>query len=265
MTFDNSILLKIKQSNGIQYNDLFNSIISHYNNNNSARAALSRSLKNLEAFGQIKRDDSRIIITDKGLASINIEMKDKLVMKLNEQIKKPIDNLEELVKLLIIISQRGEIDSDLLKNARDNSSFTITDLEDVRKQIHEKKKSLAKLDSVLANQIIKLKQLEFNDTYSEKISPNLAKRISNEISGEIMLEFSDKQLEETIQPEWKKQNKIIIQPTDIEKLFLLLEKNPLSKVTLYMSGIKAIIYGEKITFYGQYSSVKKFVNLEQKE
>ena len=260
MTFDNSLLVRIKQKNGIEYNELFNSIFSDYKSTISARAALSRSLKNLESFGKIKRESSRIIITDKGLASINFEMKDKLVMKLNEQIKKPVDNLEELVKLLIIISQRGEIDSDLLKNARDNVSFTISDLEDVRKQIYEKKKSLSKLDSVLAKQITKLRQLDFNDSYSEKISQSLAKKISPNITNEIVAEFADKNIEETIPSEWKKQNKIILKPSDVENLFVLLEKNPLSKVTLYMSGIKAVIYGEKATFYGPAGAVKKLIS-----
>lgn len=258
MTFDNSLLLKIKQKNGFEYNDLFNSIVSNYNNSNSARAALSRSLKNLESFGQIKRDGSRIILTDKGLASINIEMKDKLVLKINEQIKKPMDNLEEIIKLLIIISQRGENDSDLLKNAKDNSTFTIYDLEEIRKQINEKRKHLTKLDSVLAKQILKLKQLDFTDMYSEKISTKLCEKILKIAQGEIIVEVLDKQLEEFFPKEWKKQNSIVVPQNEIQLLFQIIEKQPLSKITLYMSGTKTIIYGEKATTIGPHNIVKKF-------
>jgi hypothetical protein len=258
MTFENSILLKIKQKNTIEYNELLNLIISNYNNSNSARAALSRALKNLESFGKIKRDNSRLIITDKGLASINIEMKDKLVMKLNEQIKKPIDNLEELIKLLIIICQRGETDNDLLKNARENSTFTINNLENIRMQINEKKRYLTNLDIVLSKQIINLKKLDFNDEYSEKISKSLAEKISKQIVGEIFLESPDKSFETLLPNKWKKQNKIILTSNDIFELFLIAEKNPVSKIILYISGIKLIIYGQKVTFYGPYSLVKKF-------
>ena len=51
MTTKNAILLIVKQNNGIDYNSLLNKFSSSYSNINSARAALSRSLKDLISFG----------------------------------------------------------------------------------------------------------------------------------------------------------------------------------------------------------------------
>jgi len=258
MTFNNSILLKVKQSNGIEYNELFNSVVSGYNNQNSARAALSRALKNLEAFGQVKREGSRILLTDKGLASINVEMKDKLVLRLNDLMKKPLSDPEELVRLLIIVSQRGENDSDLLKNARDNSTFTITDIGELRREISERKKLLTRMDSLLSKQISKLKELDFNDIHSEKISPALAEKIMEAAEGDITVEAFDESLLESLPLEWKKQSKVIIKGKNVKELFSILEKFPSSKVILYITGIKAVLYGEKAMFYGRYNLIQKF-------
>jgi hypothetical protein len=49
-------------------------------------------------------------------------LSDKLVLKLNQEIKKPLDNLEDIVKFLVILSQRGSQDKDLLNNAKENAS-----------------------------------------------------------------------------------------------------------------------------------------------
>lgn len=258
MTFNNSILVKIKQNKGMEYNELFNSIVSSYNNQNSARAALSRSLKNLEAFGQIQRKGSQILLTDKGFASINFEMKDKLILRLNDLMKKPMNDLEEVVRLLLIISQRGENDQDLLKNARDNTTFTITDIENLRREILMRKKMLTKMDALLSKQAQKLKELDFNEIYSEKISFRLAERISKNVVGEISTEIFDEELIASIPGEWKKQHKIIITGKDMQKLFSILLENPSSRVILYLSGAKVILFGEKATFYGPYSLIQKF-------
>ena len=44
----------------------------------------------MTSFGLIKRW-FKVFITDKGLSSMSVEMKDKLVLKLNQSMKKPID------------------------------------------------------------------------------------------------------------------------------------------------------------------------------
>ena len=70
MTFNNNILLIVRQSDGIDYNDLFSKIMPQYKNEASAKSALSRALKDLSSFGLVKRDGRKIFITDKGIASI---------------------------------------------------------------------------------------------------------------------------------------------------------------------------------------------------
>ena len=57
MTFSNSVLLIIKQNNGIDHNDLFARISSRYKNHSSANSALSRTLKNQISFGLIKNEN----------------------------------------------------------------------------------------------------------------------------------------------------------------------------------------------------------------
>ena len=72
MTFNNSILLILKSSKNIEFNELLSRISSRYKNQSSAYSSLSRALKNLESLGKIKRKNNRIYITDKGMASIQI-------------------------------------------------------------------------------------------------------------------------------------------------------------------------------------------------
>lgn len=87
MTNKNAVLLIIKQNNGIEYNDLLNKIAATYSNINSARAALSRTVKDITALGLVVRQGDKLFISQKGLTETNKEMKNKLLLKLNETIK----------------------------------------------------------------------------------------------------------------------------------------------------------------------------------
>ena len=86
MTAKNSILLIINQSPGIDYNSLLNKIAPNYSNINSARAALSRATKDLIVFGFVVKQRNNFFATDKAGALINSEMKNKLLMRLNQTI-----------------------------------------------------------------------------------------------------------------------------------------------------------------------------------
>ena len=68
MTARNSILLIVKQQPGIEYNSLLNKIAGSYGSIESARAALSRSIRYLAALGLIARKKNKLFATGKGMA-----------------------------------------------------------------------------------------------------------------------------------------------------------------------------------------------------
>ena len=65
MTVMDSILLQINQKK-TNFNELLTRIIPNYSSTESARAALSRVIKNLVSFGYIKKTEDFFEITEKG-------------------------------------------------------------------------------------------------------------------------------------------------------------------------------------------------------
>ena len=259
MTFSNSVLVIIKQNNGIDYNDLFARISNRYKNSSSANSALSRALKNLISFGLVKNESNRYFITGKGLASISIEMKEKLVLKLNENMKNPLNHLEEIVQHLIVLSQRSSLDSDLLINAKENAAFSISDIEDIRKKIVKEKTFLKKMASVLKVQEEKLKELDFNDSTEVNFDESFVKKVIG-ISRDkkIVFEINDRELIEKIPVSNKKVSEIIAEGEVIEKILKILLENRLSKITIYLPKVKVIIRGGNAKVFSSYGTLKEF-------
>jgi hypothetical protein len=246
------------ESGGLEYNEIFNKIVSSYKNENSARAALSRALKNLESFGMVKAEGSHVLITGKGIASINIEMKDKLILRLNEVMKKPLNDLEEAVRLLLMLSQRGAQDIDLLKNAKENSSFTISDFEALRKKISERKEFLTRMDALIEKQIEKLRELNFNDFFESIVDDLFISKILELVKDSVVtIESDEKGFVETLPANWKKPSAISAEGKEFASFFPLLQKFPSSKVTIYFSAIKIIFSGGKAFCYGSHSDIAK--------
>ena len=259
MTFNNSVLLIIKQNSGIDHNDLFARISSRYKNHSSANSALSRTLKNLISFGFIKNENHHYYITDKGLASISIEMKEKLVLKLNESMKNPLNNLEEIVQLLIVLSQRSSLDSYLLINAKENASFTISDIQNIRKEITKERAFLKKMDSLIKVQEEKLKVLDFNDSREVNFDDELVRRVINFSSGQkIVFELNDGALIEKIPFQNKKQSEIIVEGEQIKQMFDLLLENKLSEVTIYIPKVKIRLMRGRAKISASYTILGEF-------
>jgi len=166
MTTKNSILLMVKQNPGIEYNSLLNKFSANYSNINSARAALSRALKDLSIFGLVRRQQNSFFATDKAILLVNSEMKNKLVLKLNQAItsKKPETEINLIVQRLSTLIERAKHDSGLLKAAKASSDFSISDLEKIEKKIESQENHLHYLRKVLKNQIKTLSELDFNET-----------------------------------------------------------------------------------------------------
>jgi hypothetical protein len=260
MTFNNSVLLIIKQNEGIDYNELFARIASRYKNESSANSALCRALKNLTSFGQIKSEGHNYFITDKGVASISIEMKEKLVLKLNENMKRPMNNLEETIQLLIVLSQRSSLDNDLLINAKENASFTIKDIQDIRKKITKEKAFLKKMDSLIKDQEDKLKDLDFNDSCEINFDEKFVERVISFSNGKkIVFELNDKSLIEKIPFPNKNVSEIIVGGEQIKQMFDVLLDYRLSKATIYVPKVKIRLRRGKAKIFSSYSVLENFL------
>ena len=259
MTLNNSVLIVIKQSSGIDYNELFLRISSRYKNNASAHSALCRSLKNLSSFGLIKKQDGHYYITDKGISSISIEMKEKLVLKLNEITKKPLGNLEEIVQLLIVLTQRSSQDADLLLNAKENASFTISDIENIRKKIVKRRLFLKQMNSLLKAQEEKMKELDFNDSREVIFDEDFAKKIISFSSGQkIVFEFKDESMLDEANFANKKVSEVIVEGEEKEKLVNLLLENSLTDATIYIPKIRIRLSGGKAKVFSFHKTLEDF-------
>ena len=168
MTTRNSILLILKQSPGVEFNALLSKISANYGNINSARAALSRALKDMNAVGLVQRQERKIFATDKGMAALGSEMKTKLILRLNELVKgeKNVESIDSIIELVSTLIERAKQDADLLKAARGSTAISLSDLQRIGEKLEAKTRHLNYLSEVLIQQIDSLKQLNFNDSVS---------------------------------------------------------------------------------------------------
>jgi len=259
MTFNNSVLLILKQNQGIEFNELFLRISPRYKNSLSAKAALLRSLKNLDSEGLIKRKDSRIFITDKGSLSIHIDMKEKLVLKLNDAFKRPTYNIEEIVQLLIVLSERASESNDLLISAKENAEFTIKDISNLQDDITRYQEKLEKMRALLGVQEERFRELNFIDSksfnFNEEFLQKCKKLLGNE---KLIVETIDSDFKEKIPALFLKENKIIVEKEFEDKFFSIVLENPLIKMTFYLPGIKCIISKGSAFCFADYKTLKEF-------
>ncbi len=259
MTFNNSLLLILKQNQGIEFNELFLRISSRYKNTNSAKAALLRALKNLESLGQVKRRESKIFITDKGLLSINVDMKEKLILKLNTAFRKPIENVEEIVQLLIVLSERASESSDLLFSAKENSEFTIKDISNLQDNITRYQEKLEKMRALLGVQEEKFRELNFIDSKSFDFDLNFLEKCKKNLNGEkLIVETMDSDFKGVIPEIFLKENRINVDNEFMPKFFEIALENPLVKMTFYLPEIKCIISKGTAFCFGDYKKLKEF-------
>ncbi|MFH0970093.1 MAG: hypothetical protein V1776_01380 [Candidatus Diapherotrites archaeon] len=163
MTSKTSILLIIQQNPGIDYQSLLSKTAPNYANLNSARAALSRVLKDAVSFGMVTRQENQLFLTDKGVAGLKVKMHDKLILKLNSlmKIRTVAQNPDPLVQHLSILLERGKMDPRLLDNARASTSFSVNDLERVHVKLQENIRHLSYLEKTLEQQVESLRGQNF--------------------------------------------------------------------------------------------------------
>lgn len=167
MALSDSILLQISQ-NKTNYNDLLTKMVSNYSSVNSAKAALSRALKNLVAFGEVEKNKEDYFLTEKGRQTIDSKLKNKLVININDLLerskkKSSLEHVDEIVKNLQIFLERSKQDPSLLKTGKTSSNFYIKDLEILKKEIDSSLSHYAYISSILSNHIKILQEENFED------------------------------------------------------------------------------------------------------
>ncbi len=270
MTARNSILLMVKQSPGITYNFLLGKIASDFGSINSARASLSRTLKDGVSLGLLKKRDNFYFITDKGNSTISFEMKNKLLMKLNNLVySEKIDELDSIVEQLHTVIERSKNDADLLKDAKHSANFDISDLTEINSKVNSKIKHLTYLSKVLSKQLESLKELNFNDSLvlsKEKISVKKlvsffnffeAEDFSVECSETVFSRLAPKFSIKTKNPPFSLKKPFL---SDFLSFIISTDLNQTEIVKIYFSSIQIRI-SSSVLVSGPFSEIKKLRKL----
>ena len=267
MTQRNNILLIVKQHPGIDYNSLLAKVSSGYGSVNSARAALSRALKDLNALGMVQRKGNKFFVTGKGAAEINQEMKGKLLIKLNSSLnsKRPVDEINGIVEMLSTLIERSKQDNDLLKAAKGSTEFYVSDLVELHKNIGKRVHTLKYLEGVMLQQISSLEELDFNDKRRLKLGKGagqVLERLAGKEEGEVAAEFSnEKMLEVFSQRHGLKPhgNTVSIETKKIAGLLAFVEKTPSperSTINIYLPSVKVRVDAPYVYVVGPISKLK---------
>ena len=236
MTLLDSILLQINQKK-TTFNELLTRIIPNYSSVESARAALSRVIKNLVSFEYIQKTEDFYEITEKGKKIVESKLQDKMLNNINSindllqksQPAKSLQYLDDIVRNLQIFLERSKEDQTLLKIGKTSANFYVSDLEDIKKNVETR---LINFEQSLDRQIQSLKDLNFEDQFIINLDENafsLIKELSenNNISELIIdcdkTDINSGMLVET-HPEFTKKpdNVFVLKLSDIEILKKLL-------------------------------------------
>lgn len=282
MTVMDSILLQINQKK-TNFNELLTRIIPNYSSTESARAALSRVIKNLVSFGYIKKTEDFFEITEKGKKIVESKLQDKMlnnINSLNDLLQKSparsLQYLDDIVRNLQIFLERSKEDQTLLKMGKTSAAFYISDLEDIKKNIETR---LTNFEQALDRQIQSLKDLNFEDQFVINLDENafsLIKELSkiNNISELIIdcdkTDINSGMLFET-HPEFtrKPDNVFVLKLTDLDVLKkLLLSKLDIIMQTRFKVYVKEIVIYLKIGklyFIGPYNQIQAIKENYQKK
>lgn len=271
MTTKNAILMIVKQNNGVDYNSLLAKFSSSYSNVNSARAALSRSLKDLTTFGFLERRGNRFFLLPKGEADIYAAVKNKLVLSLNTAMKQkhPGHEIDSIVQKLHILIERGKEDKDLLKTSKTSLDFHISDLEGAKEELDRNVKHLEYLSRVFGEQIGSLKEMDFYDQHEKELNEENAKKLSTIFRGlsdnEFVVECYAPQalavLAEQVGAKPRETSFVVPKDSFPELISFLAKNNSVigeSQAKVFSSLLKAQFRGGKAMLSGPYSEIQKW-------
>ncbi|MEK6942399.1 MAG: hypothetical protein AABW85_06085 [archaeon] len=256
----------ILQSPGIDYNSLLNKCSANYSNVNSARAALSRALKDFSIYGLVRRQSHNFFATDKAVIMVNSEMKNKLVLKLNQAVnsKKPISEINLIVQRLSTLVERAKHDPGLLKAAKGSVDFSISDLMRLGGEVDSQANHLSYIKGVLDSHIGTLCELDFNDVkktdFSNAIvlSKTLLQKIGlNEFFVETPSEQVAQKIEAGLEQKFKK-NSLTVPAKELDKIFgsiQFLEVQEKKLVAVFLPPVKINFKENEAYFLGPYSLI----------
>lgn len=177
MALSDSILLQISQKK-TTYNDLLTKMLSNYSSSGSAKAALSRALKNLIAFGDLEKDSDFYVLTEKGKITVESKLKNKILININDLLDKSkkrnsLEFVDDIISNLQIFLERGKQDPSLLKIGKTSSTFYIYDLINLKKEMDTSVNHYLHLSNVLTNQINILQEKNFEDMLIINLDSNI--------------------------------------------------------------------------------------------
>lgn len=290
MTLLDSILLQINQKR-TTFNELLTRIIPNYSSTESARAALSRVIKNLVSFEYIKKTEDFYEITDKGKKIVESKLQDKMLNNINSindllqksQPAKSLQYLDDVVRNLQIFLERSKEDSTLLKIGKTSATFYVSDLLILKETVE---KRLTNFQSALDRQINVLKELNFEDQFVVNLDNNafeLIKEIANENNiSEIMIDCDKTDINSAMLFEnhsefaKKPDNVFVLKVNAINVLNgLLLSKLDIimqTKFKIYLKEVVVYLRVGRLYFTGPYSQINaikekynKYIDTEKKD
>jgi hypothetical protein len=273
MTLSDSILLQISQKK-TSYNDLLTRTLPNYSSKSSAKAALSRALKNLIAFGNIKKENNFYEITNKGENNIKSKIKNKILININELIiknkkTKDLRYLNDIIKSLQIFIERSKYDPVLLKIGKTSSGFYVSDIKDILLNLNETIKHYNYLNKVLEKQILILQEHNFED----RKTLNLDKKGISKLLDlcefynleEFIVEFNDDDLniinifKDNFNFKLKSSNTFVISISNIDDfkkiIFDNLELIINTKFKMFINEIIIKVVGTKMCFIGPHNII----------
>lgn len=183
MVLQDSILLQISQKQ-TNYNDILLRMTPNYKSSDSAKAALSRALKNLISFGEIEKKDDFYILTEKGRHTVDSKLKNKILIIINELLSKSkktnsLQYIDDIIKNIHVFIEKSKTDPSLIKIAKTSSTFYISDLDYLKEDIEKKVTHYNHLLEILEKQVSILKEENFEDFYSINLDENAFAHVVN--------------------------------------------------------------------------------------
>ena len=280
MVLSDSVLLQVSQKK-TSYNDLLTKMLSNYSTVGSAKAALSRVLKNLIAFGQLEKKDDFYYLTEKGQSIVDSKLKNKILININKLLKESIrtnslEHVDDVVKNLQMFFEKSKEDPSLLKVGKTSSNFYISDLVSLRKELDNSIVHYAHLSEILNNQIKVLQEQDFEEVVVFNLNKDIFKYIQqlckkNKIQ-ELELKCS-KEYPETIKL-FESEMFFIKKSEFVYKLnvhdIIKLKKRLLNDFELaiqvrfkvYINEVLVRFSFGKVYFFGPYSIISKFIKKE---
>src|SRR3989338_8549646 len=166
MALANSILLFLNQSGTLSYGQVLGRFSANYSTINSARAALSRAMRNLVAKGLLIKHGDTFEITPKGRNIACKDMETQLILKINEAVqeKESLKGLPSIVKQFSVLIEWGKLDAGLVKITKDSSKFDLARLRRLDKYYQKRIRQSMYLEKIFSTQIEQLKEWNFHDS-----------------------------------------------------------------------------------------------------